>query len=76
MVCGFIRPCDSVNSVYYTSSEEVNFMMSFLERARLGSEQLSEQLPVTLKDAREQAEKLRSESTSKSKKKRDQRSTD
>jgi hypothetical protein len=51
-------------------------MMSFLERARLGSEQLSEQLPVTLKDAREQAEKLRSESTSKSKKKRDQRSTD
>jgi transcription initiation factor IIE alpha subunit len=65
-----------VNSVYYTSSEEVNFMMSFLERARLGSEQLSEQLPVTLKDAREQAEKLRSESTSKSKKKRDQRSTD
>lgn len=46
-------------------------MMSFQERAKLGSEQLSKQSPVTLKKAREQAEKLKLESTSKNKKKRD-----
>jgi hypothetical protein len=45
--------------------------MSFQERAKLGSEQLSKQLPVTLKKARRQAEKLKLESISKNRKKRD-----
>ena len=45
--------------------------MSFQERAKLGLEQLSKQLPVTLKNARKQAEKLKMESFSKNKKKRD-----
>ena len=46
-------------------------MMSFQERAKLGLEQLSKQLPVTLAKARKQAEKLKTESNSKSRKKRD-----
>jgi len=44
--------------------------MSFQERSRLGLEQLSKQLPVTLKKARQQALKLKTISTSKSKKQR------
>jgi len=45
--------------------------MSFQERAKLGLEQLSKQLPVTLTMARKQAKLLKSISTSKKKKQRD-----
>ena len=45
--------------------------MSFQERAKLGLEQLSKQLPVTLSIARKQAEALRTKSKSKNKKQRD-----
>ena len=44
--------------------------MSFQERAKLGLEQLSEQLPVTLMMARKQVEILKSKSISKNKKQR------
>jgi hypothetical protein len=46
-------------------------MMSFQERAKLGLEQLSNQSPVTLAKARSQAQKLKIQSNSKNKKKRD-----
>ena len=45
--------------------------MSFQERAKLGMEQLSKQLPVTLVMARQQAAKLKALSTTKNKKKRE-----
>ncbi|MGV9004658.1 hypothetical protein [Flavobacterium sp.] len=48
----------------------MNYTMSFQERAKLGMEQLSKQLPVTLTMARNQAKKLRASSTSKIKKQR------
>jgi len=44
--------------------------MSFQERAKLGLEQLSKQSPVTLEMARLQAQKLKSQSKSESKKKK------
>ena len=46
-------------------------MMSFHERSKLGLEQLSNQSPVTLAKARSQAQKLKTQSNSKNKKKRD-----
>jgi hypothetical protein len=49
----------------------MNYNMSFQERAQLGLEELSNQLPVTLAIAREQAERLKIKSVSKNKKKRD-----
>jgi hypothetical protein len=49
----------------------MNYNMSFQERAQLGLEELSNQSPVTLEIAREQAERLKSKSTSKNKKKKD-----
>jgi len=45
-------------------------MMSFQERAKLGSEKLSKQLPITLIKAREQAQQLNIQSNSKKKKQR------
>lgn len=45
-------------------------MMSFQERAKLGSEILSKQQPVTLMKAREQAQRLNKQSNSKKKKQR------
>lgn len=45
--------------------------MSFQKRAKLGLEQLSKQLPVTLTMARMQAQQLKLESISKIKKQRD-----
>lgn len=49
----------------------MNYAMSFQERARLGLEQLSRQLPVTLQMARRQAQLLKTQSATKSKKQRD-----
>ena len=43
-------------------------MQSFQERARLGMEKLSKQSPTTLEKAREQAQRLKDQSTTKSKK--------
>ena len=40
------------------------YAMSFQERAKLATEQLSKQSPVTLKEAREQAQWLKTKSTS------------
>ena len=51
----------------------MNYTMSFQERAKLGLEQLSKQLPVTLTMARKQAKLLKSKSTSKKNKQRDQK---
>lgn len=48
----------------------MNYTISFQERARLGLEQLSSQSPVTLAMARQQAEKLKTQSNSKNKKQR------
>ena len=48
---------------------KMNYELSFQERARLGMEILSRQLPVTLKMAREQAERIRTQSKSEVKKK-------
>ena len=48
----------------------MNYNMSFQERAQLGLEELSNQSPVTLEMAREQAERLKIKSVSKNKKKR------
>lgn len=48
----------------------MNFFMSFQERAQLGMEELSKQLPVTLKMARVQAAWLRTQSCSAQQKKR------
>ncbi len=48
----------------------MNSTMSFQERARLGSEQLSNQPPVTLTMARQQAQQLKTQSNSKGKKQR------
>jgi hypothetical protein len=42
--------------------------MSFQERAKLGMEELSKQLPITLTKAREQAQKLNIASNTKKKK--------
>lgn len=47
----------------------MNYKMSFQERAKLGLEQLSKQSPVTLKMAKLQAQKLKEESSLKSKRK-------
>ncbi|WP_396174550.1 hypothetical protein [Flavobacterium sp.] len=49
----------------------MNYTMSFRERAKLGLEQLSNQSPVTLTMARQQAQSLKTKSTSKNKKQRD-----
>ena len=43
----------------------MKYILSFQERAKLGTEQLSKQSPVTLKMARQQAAKLRTLSTTK-----------
>lgn len=48
----------------------MNYTMSFQERAKLGLEQLSKQSPVTLKMAKQQALRLKTQSTSKVKKQR------
>ncbi len=46
----------------------MNYNVSFQERTRLGMEQLSKQQPVTLKEAKEQVNWLKSQSSTKSKK--------
>lgn len=46
-------------------------MMSFEERAKLGMEKLSKQLPITLEKAKKQAQILREQSSAKNKKSRD-----
>lgn len=48
----------------------MNYTISFQERAKLGLEQLSKQLPVTLTMARKQARQLKLKSLSKNKKQR------
>jgi hypothetical protein len=48
----------------------MNNIMSFLERAKLGMEELSKQSPVTLKIAKQQVKRLKVESISKVKKQR------
>ena len=48
----------------------MNYKISFQERAKLGMEMLSRRLPVTLEEARDQAERLRKASLSKEKKQR------
>jgi hypothetical protein len=48
----------------------MNHKMSFQERAKLGMEMLSKQSPVTLEEARAQAERLKKNSDSLDKKKR------
>ncbi|WP_229734147.1 hypothetical protein [Flavobacterium orientale] len=48
----------------------MNYNISFQERAKLGMEILSKQSPVTLEEARAQAERLRQASKSKVKKQR------
>ncbi len=48
----------------------MNFTISFKERARLGLEQLSKQLPVTLEMARNQAQRFKTQSKSEHKKRR------
>ncbi len=45
-------------------------MQSFQERAKLGMEKLSKQSPNTLEKAREQAQRLKDQSATKSKKSR------
>ena len=45
-------------------------MQSFQERAKLGMEKLSKQSPTTLEKARAQAQRLKEQSTTKSKKSR------
>ena len=45
----------------------MNYKMSFQERAQLGLEELSNQSPVTLEMAKEQAERLKIRSVSKNK---------
>jgi hypothetical protein len=45
-------------------------MMSFQERAKLGLEELSKQSPVTLAKARQQAQRLKTQSSTKNKKQR------
>jgi hypothetical protein len=49
----------------------MNYTISFQERAKLGSEQLSNQSPVNLAMARKQAQLLKTKSISKNKKQRD-----
>ena len=46
----------------------MNYKISFQERAKLGMELLSKQQPVTLKEAKEQVNWLKSQSSAKSKK--------
>lgn len=48
----------------------MNYRISFQERAKLGMEELSSQSPVTLTMARNQAQKLKTLSSSRNKKKR------
>ena len=48
----------------------MNLKMSFAERAKLSMELLSKQPPVTLEEARKQAQWLKKVSTSKKKKQR------
>jgi len=48
-------------------------MMSFQERARLSLGQLSKQSPVTSAKARRQAQKMKTQSNSKTKKQKDQK---
>ena len=48
----------------------MNCKISFQERAKLSMEQISKQLPVTLEEARAQAEWLKNSSISSDKKKR------
>jgi hypothetical protein len=46
-------------------------MLSFQERAKLGMEKLSKQLPITLEKAKKQAQSLKDQSVTKRKKSRD-----
>jgi hypothetical protein len=48
----------------------MNYKISFQERAKLGMEMLSKRSPVTLEEARAQAERLKNNSVSSGKKKR------
>jgi hypothetical protein len=48
----------------------MKYNISFQERAKLGKELLSKQLPITLQDAKKQVEWLKQISTSKLKKQR------
>ncbi|MCB9426613.1 MAG: hypothetical protein H6584_06250 [Flavobacteriales bacterium] len=48
----------------------MNYKISFQERAKLGLEMLSKQLPVTLEEAKAQAIRLRQASKSKVKRQR------
>ena len=47
---------------------KITFMQSFQERAKLGMEKLSKQSPTTLEKAKAQAQRLKEQSTTKSKK--------
>ena len=49
----------------------MKYDLSFQQRAKLGLEQLSKQLPVTLEEAKQQAQWLKNTSISKQKKQRD-----
>ncbi|MEB2787295.1 hypothetical protein [Algoriphagus persicinus] len=48
----------------------MNYAISFKERVKLGLEQLSKQLPITLEMVRIQAQKLKAQSKSENKKQR------
>ena len=48
----------------------MNYKISFQERAKLGMEMLSKQLPITLEEARAPTERLKTASKSKVKKQR------
>ncbi len=48
----------------------MNYTISFQERAKLGMEKLSKQLPTTLEQARAQAQRLKTQSKTDKKKKR------
>lgn len=48
----------------------MNYVMSFQERAKLGTEKLSKQSPVTLEKARQQAQYIKAQSSSDKKKQR------
>ena len=66
-------PLELENLFIFVSCIKVSKMIykiTFQERAKLGLEQLSKQLPTTLKKARLQAQKLKTQSLSKNKKQR------
>lgn len=48
----------------------MSYVMSFQERAKLGTEKLSKQSPITLEKARKQAQQIKAQSFSDKKKQR------